>query len=251
VTTPVIGVTPSPLVHNSGAGALERDTLTRSYARAVTAAGGVPIILPLAEEVSPRLFDIVDGLLFSGGADIDPARYGDSGVHPKTYDIHPLRDAFEIGLMREAIERDLPALCICRGIQLLNVARGGTLIQDVADQVSPDIPHRQQEVGLPASEPSHDVSVVTDSLLESVYSSSSIAANSFHHQAVRELGVDLRVCGRTADGLIEAIELPDRAFILGVQWHPELMFSAHPEHLRPFEALVVAATARQLAGTAL
>src|SRR4051794_36218025 len=144
---PVIGITPSPKHQTSAAGDLERYAIAACYVNAVSAADGIPIVLPPQDDNIEAILELVDGLLFSGGADIDPTRYGDTHVHPKTYDIHPLRDRFEIDLIRGAIAKDIPVFCICRGIQVLNVACGGTLYQDVPDQFDAVIPHRQQEAG--------------------------------------------------------------------------------------------------------
>ena len=113
---------------------------------------------------STRILDLVDGLIFSGGADIDPARYGETEVHPKTYDISEERDRFEIDLLNAAVERDLPMLCICRGIQVLNVALGGSLVQHIDDQVESPLPHRQHEVGIMGTESSHEVTFIEGSL---------------------------------------------------------------------------------------
>jgi putative glutamine amidotransferase len=243
---PVIGITPSPIRQNSSAGNLERYAIAACYVNAVLAAGGIPVVLPLQEGNADALLDIVDGLIFSGGADVDPAAFGDTTVHPKTYDIHPLRDRFELDLISRAIERNTPTFCICRGIQILNVACGGTLYQDVPDQFHSPLNHRQQETGHRNHEASHEVEVGSASLLARSYAAATVQVNSYHHQAVRDVAPPLVVSGRSEDGLIEAVELPDRSFVLGVQWHPEMMFEANPEHLRPFTELIAAATARRL-----
>jgi putative glutamine amidotransferase len=243
---PVIGITPSPIHQVSSAGDLERYAIAACYVNAVLAAGGVPVVLPLQDGNADALLDLVDGLIFSGGADIDPALFGDTEIHPKTYDVHPLRDRFELDLMTRAIERDLPVFCICRGIQILNVACGGTLFQDVPDQFSSALQHRQQETGHERHEPSHNVEAESESLLASVYGSVSVPVNSYHHQAVKDVAPGLHVTARSDDGLAEAVEMPGRTFVLGVQWHPEMMFEANPEHLAPFKELVAAATAKRL-----
>jgi putative glutamine amidotransferase len=129
---------------------------------------------------------------------------------------------------------------------MLNVALGGTLYQHVPDQFSGELPHRQQALGIPSSEPCHTVRAEPGSMLEAIYGSSAINANSFHHQAIKDLAPSLRIEGRTDDGLIEAVALPGQSFVFGVQWHPEMMFHCHAEHLRPFEHFVAAATRRLL-----
>ena len=245
---PVIGITPSPINDTSSSGTHERYAITSTYVNAVIAAGGIPVVLPPQDGNADALLDLVDGLLFSGGADIDPTYYGDIEVHPSTYDVHPLRDRFELELLAKAIERDYPTFCICRGIQLLNVVCGGTLFQHVPDQYDAAIPHRQQEAGLKSHQPSHTVTAVPGSLLATAYGDDEIKVNSYHHQAVKDLAPSLSRSGQAEDGLVEAVELPDHSFVLGVQWHPEMMFREHPEHLAPFRHLVEAATARRLAG---
>jgi putative glutamine amidotransferase len=244
---PIIGITPSPIRQTSAAGDLERYAIATFYVDAVLAAGGVPIVLPPQDDNVDPILGLVDGLLFSGGADIDPTWYGDTDVHPRTYNIHPLRDRFEIELIREAIVRDIPFFCICRGIQVLNVACGGSLYQDVPDQFASPISHRQQEIGLEHHEPSHQVIVESDSLLAASCDAPTISVNSYHHQAIKDLAPGLRVVGRGEDGLVEAVELPGKRFVLGVQWHPEMMFREHAEHFAPFKQLVEAAAARKLA----
>jgi putative glutamine amidotransferase len=244
---PIIGITPSPIKETSASGTHERYSLSSAYVNAVLAAGGIPFILAPQDGNADRILAIVDGLLFSGGADLDPAIYGDAEVHPKTYDVHPLRDRFEIELIRGAIERDIPTFCVCRGIQVLNVALGGSLYQDVSDQFDSTILHRQQEAGYESNQPSHDVAAEPESLLADTYGSIRIPVNSYHHQAVKDAAPGLNVSARSTDGLVESVEMPNRAFVLGVQWHPEMLFQEHEEHLAPFRQLIAAATSRRLA----
>jgi putative glutamine amidotransferase len=245
---PVIGITPSLMRDTQPHGVFERYLLSANYPNAVLAAGGIPIVLPPQDDHASALLDRLDGLLLSGGADIDPAVYGDTEVHPTTYDVSPLRDRFEFALLREALERDLPILCICRGIQVLNVGLGGTLYQDIADQYGTDVLHRQQEAGIEAAEPSHTVTATDGGLLVEVYGATSIATNSFHHQAIKTVAPGLVVEAQADDGIVEAVSLPGHSFVLGVEWHPEMMFERHGEHLRPFERLVSVATSRSLVG---
>jgi putative glutamine amidotransferase len=240
---PVIGITSSQFIDSASHGVFPRHSVSKAYAEAVHEAGGTPIILPFFGDLAANMLDLIDGLILTGGADIDPARFGDDQLHPKTYDVLPDRDEAEIELTRGALSRDMPILGICRGIQVLNVAMGGTLYQDVPDQFSAEIMHRQQEESIPANEAGHSVTVESGSLLERIYGEGSIAVNSFHHQAVREVAPGLVATGTSDDGLIEAVESPERAFVLGVQWHPELMFARHERHLAPFAALVEAAAA--------
>lgn len=247
---PVIGITPSPQHDSFGHGDFYRFAMSDTYVRAVHAAGGIPIVLPPQRGIASELFATLDGLLLSGGADVAPERYGDPETHPDTYGVDPLRDDFELELIAEARRQDAPVFCICRGIQILNVAFGGTLHQHLPDQASSQTPHRQQEAGIPMDEVAHAVAASPDGILAKIYGIASIGVNSFHHQAIRNLASGLTVEGRSEDGLVEAVSVPGSRFMLGVQWHPEMMFERHPEQLAPFRALVAAAEARRLAPAA-
>lgn len=240
MNAPLIGITPTPSSQQFVHGPFERYALVSSYSTAIEAAGGIPVILPPQRGHARNLLDRIDGLLLSGGGDIDPTLFGDELRHPKTYDVHALRDEFEFELTRTAIERDMPLFCICRGIQVLNVVLGGTLYQDIADQVPDALIHRQQEHDIRSSEPSHTVHLAESSLAQQIYGAASIETNSFHHQSIRDVSPDLRVTGTSTDGIIEAVERPGSGWLLGVQWHPEMMYRAHQEHLRPFQAFVAA-----------
>jgi putative glutamine amidotransferase len=193
----------------------------RSYLAAVQRAGGLALILvpdvELVEEPAEAL-ELVDGLLLTGGADIDPSSYGEPR-HPATVDTVPERDEFEIALTRAAIERDLPLLGICRGMQLLNVALGGTLHQHLPERLGHE-EHRRVPGSFDGAD--HDVELAPGSLAARVAGETRHAIKSHHHQAVDRLGDGLVVSGRDLDdGLPETIEMPDRDFVLGVQWHPE------------------------------
>jgi putative glutamine amidotransferase len=192
----------------------------RSYVRAVQRAGGLGIVLPPDDAVAADpdlLLDRVDGLMLAGGADIDPAGYG-AEAHPETGGTWPDRDRFELALTRRAIERDLPVLGICRGMQLLNVALGGTLDQHLPDSVGNEV-HRA--VGGTFGE--HNVRLEPGSLACAAAGGlEAFIVRSHHHQGVEKVGEGLRVSGWSAeDDLVEAIELPDKGFALGVVWHPE------------------------------
>jgi putative glutamine amidotransferase len=192
-----------------------------AYIEAVQRAGGLVAMLP----PDPQLVDdpdqalaLLDGLILAGGADIDPASYGQD-AHPETVDTVPARDAFEVALARAAIERDLPLLGICRGMQLINVARGGTLVQHLPERVGHH-EHRRVPGSFEGAE--HDV-VLTDGSLAATAAGELVhSTRSHHHQGVDRLGEGLLISGvSTLDDLPEAIELPDAQFVLGVQWHPE------------------------------
>ncbi len=195
--------------------------LPRSYVEAVNRAGALAVLLPpdpgVLEEPEETL-ELLDGLLLAGGADIDPASYGQE-PHAETRDSVPARDAFEIALTLAAIERDLPLLGICRGMQLLNVALGGTLDQHLPEHLGHS-EHRRVIGSFDGSD--HDVEVLDGTLASTVIGARRHPTKSHHHQGVARLGEGLRVSARSAiDELVEAIELPQRSFVLGVQWHPE------------------------------
>jgi putative glutamine amidotransferase len=191
----------------------------RTYVTAVQRAGGLALVLPPAESVvedPDLLLDRVDALMLAGGADVDPASYG-AETHPATAGTWPERDRFEIALVRRALERDMPLLGICRGMQLLNVALGGTLDQHLPDSVGNEV-HRA--VGGTFGE--HHVRLAPDSLACAAAGIDGFVVWSHHHQGVEQVGEDLRVSGWSVDDdLVEAIELPDKRFALGVVWHPE------------------------------
>jgi putative glutamine amidotransferase len=195
--------------------------LPLAYVEAVQRAGGLAVMLPpdplLVEDPEPAL-GLIDGLILAGGADLDPASYGQQ-AHAETHDTVPERDAVEIALVRAAIERDLPLLGICRGMQLINVACGGTLLQHLPERFGHE-QHRRVVGSFDGSE--HDVALTEGSLAASAANEAVHVTKSHHHQGVDRLGEGLLVSGVSSfDGLPEAIELPDRRFVLGVQWHPE------------------------------
>lgn len=215
-------------------------SLRDDYVRAVETAGGLPLVLaPGKPEDAPALaaeyLDRVQALVLSGGADVDPALYGEAR-HATVKRVFPERDAFELALCREALRRDLPTLAICRGHQLLNVATGGTLFQDIASQVEAAVVHDPDQERW---ERCHDVVLLPGTRLRDILGQERVAVNSFHHQAVKELGQGLVLSARGCDdGVIEGMEMPDRKFVIGVQWHPE-SFWDRPQGFQPlFQALV-------------
>ena len=159
--------------------------------------------------------------------------------------MHAGRDALELALVKQAVEQDIPMLCICRGIQVLNVALGGTLIQDIPGQYASEIEHAQQRAGIQKEEPGHTVRVTPGSLLARTYGAETIEVNSFHHQALRDIAPELEINAVSPDEIVESVARPASGWMLGVQWHPEMMFRAHPEHLKPFAALVGEAAKRK------
>ena len=211
--------------------------LSRSYVEAVQRAGALVVMLPPDELLLTRpaeALDLLDGLMMAGGADIDPASYG-AQPHPETLDTVPERDRFEIALVRAAIERELPVLGICRGMQLINVAYGGTLLQHLPERFGH---HEHLRAPGTFDGADHDVELVEGSLAALAAGETHHATKSHHHQGVDRLGDGLQISGSSAmDGLPEAIEMPDRRFVLGVQWHPEA-----DETSRVVGALVAQAT---------
>jgi putative glutamine amidotransferase len=196
--------------------------LRRYYAEAIEAAGAAPVHIPLIpdREYLAALAERLDGLMLSGSnSDLDPVYFGEE-PHPKLGSVAPERDETDLILLEIAERRGAPVLAICFGMQSLNVARGGTLIQDIESQVPNAIKHEQGQV---YNRPSHHVKIEADSLLAQLAGSETARVNSSHHQAVNRVGRDLRVIARAPDGVIEAIvdTRPDR-FVLGVQWHPEI-----------------------------
>ena len=216
---PVIGIC-TPLENAAWGLWRERAALVPfSYVTAVQRAGGVALLLPpdpVATETPDELLDLVDALLLAGGVDVDPATYG-AAPHPETDAPVPERDTFEIALARRALARDMPFLGVCRGMQVLNVALGGTLTQHLPERVGDDR-HRHT----PGAFTDHDVVLDDGSLAARAAGETVHPTKSHHHQAVDVVADGLVVTGRSVgDDLPEAVELPDRRFALGVQWHPE------------------------------
>ena len=221
----------------------ERAYLNTAYVHAVQQAGGVPVLLPPHLDAGAReaLQERLDGVVLSGGGDIDPARYGETR-HPRTVDISAERDDLELLLVHRALERDTPLLAICRGIQVLNVALGGTLHQDLPDDPGGPIAHAQTE---PRPRPTHVVKVMTEGTrLGAIVGDAELAVNSFHHQGLRRLGDGLRAVAWAPDGLVEAVEMTGERFVVGVQWHPEDLVGHDPAARSLFAAVVDAARRR-------
>ncbi|MDH6574533.1 gamma-glutamyl-gamma-aminobutyrate hydrolase family protein [Kitasatospora sp. MAP5-34] len=203
--------------------------LPQSYLNAVSRSGATPVLLPPQTGDTGRLLDRLDGLVIAGGSDIDPARYG-APAHPLTDLPHELRDAWEFDLLRGALDRDLPLLGVCRGMQLLNVALGGDLVQHLPDQVG-----GEDHKIAPGTYNRQPVLISPGSRLGGIMGRSA-KVPCYHHQAIGRLGSGLRATAWSADESVEAVELPDHSFALGVQWHPE----ADPTDARLFDAFVLA-----------
>ena len=235
---PVIGVV--PLVDEG------RDSywMLPGYFGGVREAGGVPVMLPLtddADELAAAL-DVCDGLLVTGGQDVSPALYGEKSADALALcgELCPGRDQMEALLVPMAVERDLPMLGICRGIQVINAALGGTLWQDLPRQRPSDVEHH----GLPPyEEPVHEVEVLPATPLAAVVGEGAYAVNSYHHQAVRDLAPDLEAMAKAPDGIVEAVWRPESRFLWGVQWHPEFSHKVDEKSRKIFSAFVEAARA--------
>lgn len=236
-----------------------------AYIRAVRTAGGLPVILPILEdrEAVGQYAEMLDGLLLSGGVDIDTQHYGEETLagYTRQWPITPERDTFEISLTQVMLELDKPILGICRGAQLINVAAGGSLYQDlgfqssnsdrVSDSVSNHVSDRLchfQEA--PWWYPTHKVELVPDTKLAQILPQRPVLVNSLHHQAVRNLALGFLVNARAADGTIEGIESVRHTFAVGVQWHPELMLEKDETWLRLFAGFVGAVSGGCPAGAA-
>ena len=224
-------------------GDTSRVRLTAAYVTALENAGLVPVIIPpLSEDgASSAILDVVSGLVLSGGEDVDPARYGET-PHPKIRSVNPARDATEAALVREARARRTPVLAICRGIQILNVALGGTLVQDIESQCETAIAHDDEG---PRDSRSHEITIETGSRIAAAMGTAHCSVNSFHHQSVKDVAPGMRITARSPDGVIEGIESADDAWwVMAVQWHPEEMMES-PD---PWDRGLFNAFARQISG---
>jgi gamma-glutamyl-gamma-aminobutyrate hydrolase PuuD len=209
------------------------DLLPATYARSVEQAGGVAVLLPPSHpRHAATALGGVDGLLLSGGADVDPDRYG-AARHPRTDITRTDRDAWEVALLEAALDRDLPVLAVCRGMQVLNVALGGDLIQHLPEELGTD-----QHRPVAGEHGRHHVDLAADSRLARIVGRR-VEIATYHHQGVGALGKGLTACGWADDGVVEAVELADRTWVFGVQWHPE----AHGGH-ELFAAFVAACAGR-------
>jgi putative glutamine amidotransferase len=208
-----------------------------NYAAAVERAGGLPLLLPFRvdQALIPQYVDLLDGILFTGGDDLDPTLWGESEYHPKAVRIDPYRQSFELALLAEVERRRMPTLGICLGSQLINVYRGGSLIQFLPDDPKhSSIEHRR----LPGQDPTrHPVKLDASSQLGRAIARTDLSVNTYHKQGIKKIGKGLRIVATAPDGLIEAFEDPTFPLLAAVQWHPERL-ADEPEHLAPFKLLV-------------
>lgn len=241
MTSPVIGITVyHKKIPNHSATWL---ALPEHYVKAVEQAGGLPLLIPigLSEGRLALLFNTLDGILLSGGGDVHPERYG-ALSSPMLIDIDEQRDQTELSLAEWSVEKGKPLLAICRGLQVLNVTLGGTLVQDIPSQLPKAIVHKLAD---PDGENlRHEVLIREGTRLRSLIGQPKIETNSFHHQAILEPADRLTIAATTEDDIIEAVEISDHPFVLGVQWHPESLPAA-PESQAIFKALIHAAVEEQ------
>lgn len=210
-----------------------------AYCDAVTRAGGMPVLVPPCAPDFETLAARVDGFVLIGGGDVAPSHYG-GNPHETIYMTDAERDGWELDFARRLAESDLPALCICRGCQVLNVALGGTLIEHLPDEVGEELLHRAP----PRQPTEHPVTIEPSSKLAEYVGGAACNTVSWHHQALRKVGRGLNVVARAPDGTIEAVELPDHPFLIAVQWHPELSADRDPIQQGLFDRLVQAARLR-------
>jgi len=239
---PVIGITCSSsveIVQSTEYHVSRKNHIALDYIRAVEAAGGTPIILPHVQrtELLSDYLGMIDGLLLPGGYDIDPLLFNQEpavGVGV----IDPVRDQIEVRLIQDALATDKPIFGICKGVQILNIAAGGTIYQDLATEFPNSLlRHAQRAAGWYAS---HTVEIQPDSRLHHIVGETTTRTNSFHHQAIKDVAPDFTISAKAKDGVVEAIESPTHRFVLGVQYHPEMMYEKHPTALNLFTAFVKA-----------
>jgi len=245
---PVIGLTTQTLHSIDGIppGLPASWVMNQRYFLAATMAGGVPWMIPLLDDdiyTLREIYERLDGILIPGGVDISPKEYGED-IRPECGNLDPARDRVELQLVRWAMEERKPVLGLCRGLQVINVASGGSLWQDLAAQNAAFHKHDYFPTsGFERDHLAHDVQLVDGSLLSRVLEANSVPVNSMHHQGVKTLGRDLVVSATSPDGLVEAVEGSDDSFLIGVQWHPEVFEMADPHTRHLFGSFIRASTA--------
>lgn len=236
MSAPLIGLT--TYGRNDGG----RYELPAEYSQSIVRAGAIPVLLPPVGggKLAEAWLDRLDGVILTGGGDLDPALYG-GRTHPTVYNLDPERDSAEMGLARAALERTTPILAICRGLQVLNTVLGGSLCEHVPDVFGDSVMHR----AVPHSPIPHGIRIEAGSRLASIVGVSETQSMSWHHQAIRTLGKGLTPAAYADDGLIEAAELPDHPWCIGVQWHPELSAANDAIQQKLFDALTRQAMSRR------
>jgi putative glutamine amidotransferase len=244
INPPIIGISSMLLTVESGPLMdRKRSSVGHDYIEAIRLSGGIPLILPIVEDSNTikEQIEVIDGLVLSGGEDVSPNLYHEE-PGPKLGKTSPERDHYEVQLIQSAIERKKPILAICRGLQLLNVVFGGTLYQDIPSSIPSSLSHNQSES---ADFPTHKVTLQKNSKLHRILGEEGFLTNTIHHQAIKDLAFGLVASAHSPDGLIEGVESENDLFILGVQWHPELMYKSHPPMQKLFHALVNASMVRR------
>lgn len=232
---PIIGITCAHSVETSG-----RFYVNEAYVRSIEVAGAVPLLIPAMRtpENVISLLERVGGVLLPGGIDVDPMYFGEEPISALG-NIDPDWDELELTVARTALEWDMPILGICRGIQLINIAAGGTIYQDIPTQIKGQVLQHAQKA--PCWHPTHEITIESGSMMEQMLGTDRVRVNSFHHQAVKMPAPGFRVTAKTKDGVIEAIESRNHTFACGVQWHPEHMVDRYVEQLGIFRYFVQAA----------
>ncbi|MDB4875031.1 MAG: glutamine amidotransferase class-I family protein [Gemmatimonadetes bacterium] len=245
---PIIGI-PTQTLQSLGGVSAEIPpswVMSQRYVVTLTEAGAIPWLVPLIDDETLRgIYDSLDGVFLPGGADIDPVSYG-TAPHPLCDKTDRERDRVELALARWAMADGKPVLGVCRGMQLINLAAGGTLYQDIAEQLPGSIKHDYFPYGgsnLRRDYLAHDVDVAPDSRLAAVFGEGALQVNSMHHQGVRAVGGGLAVSAVAPDGLVEGLESANGAYVVGVQWHPEALTDSQEAARRLFEGFVAAAAA--------
>lgn len=215
------------------------NSVSYNYINSIIMTGGLPVLLPNInnKEDVLKYLDIIDGILFTGGVDISPLNYFENPIKQVDY-TSSRRDSFELELFNIAYERNIPILGICRGVQLINVALGGTLYQDINLEIADSLGHCPSE--MPGDELYHSIDIKSPSILFDIFKQEKLFVNSFHHQAIKKLGRNLKITAKSSDGIIEAIESNERDFLIGVQWHPEDLTQRYCEFQNLFQAFVQA-----------
>ncbi len=223
-----------------------RFALGKNYVNSLVACGAIPVLLPTVVSLESwrAMYESADGILLSGGGDVDPARFGEL-PHEKTYGVDPERDEVEMALARWALQDDKPLFAICRGIQVVNVALGGSLIQDLPSQRGGDVPHDGTANGFARHQVAHTVRVEPGTHIAQIIGPGELEVNSFHHQALKRIADGLVVTSRSPDGVVESVELPGKRYYIGVQWHPEEMAADREDMMRLFCIFVEACAHRR------